>query len=155
MGLGLAVGLGDVETVTVGEALGDGLPVGVPLGDGLGEEVGRGLGRPGRGLGTGGSDRRTGSSSAAVRSERSGPPGGSHGDQPLAADGAVTLGVADGIGGWLDVGSGITTGPTDGVGMNGVLLSGRAVLPTVAEPALIAARIGIEAVPARSATVKR
>ncbi|SIQ60332.1 hypothetical protein SAMN05444858_103209 [Micromonospora avicenniae] len=39
--------------------------------------------------------------------------------------------------------------------MNGVLLSGNAVLPTVAEPALIAARIGIEAVPASSATVKR
>ena len=39
--------------------------------------------------------------------------------------------------------------------MNGVLLSGSAVLPTVAEPALIAARIGIEAVPASSATVNR
>jgi hypothetical protein len=69
-----------------------------------------------------------------------------------------TAGVApvDGIAaGWPVTGRGITTGPTDGVGMNGVLLSGRAVLPTVAEPVLIAARIGIEAVPASRATVKR
>ncbi|MFF5172476.1 hypothetical protein ACFY3U_07570 [Micromonospora sp. NPDC000089] len=51
-------------------------------------------------------------------------------------------------------GTGTTTGPTDGVGRNGVRPSGSA-LPTVAEPALIAARIGIEAVPASRATVKR
>ncbi|PWU43263.1 hypothetical protein DLJ46_32315, partial [Micromonospora globispora] len=49
----------------------------------------------------------------------------------------------------------ITTGPTEGVGINGVLVSGRAVRPTVPEPALIAARIGMEAVPASNATVKR
>ncbi|MFF4877260.1 MULTISPECIES: hypothetical protein [unclassified Micromonospora] len=67
-----------------------------------------------------------------------------------------TLGVAGGgSAGWLVIGSGITTGPTDGVGMKGVLLSGSAVLPDVAEPALIAARMGIEAVPASSATVSR
>ncbi|MEU5903611.1 hypothetical protein [Micromonospora sp. NPDC047527] len=47
------------------------------------------------------------------------------------------------------------TGPTDGVGMNGVPLSGRAVLPWVAEPVLIAARMGIDAVPISSATVSR
>ncbi|TBL33352.1 hypothetical protein EYA84_17500 [Verrucosispora sp. SN26_14.1] len=53
-------------------------------------------------------------------------------------------------------GGGITTGPTEGVGMNGgVLLPGSAVLPTVAEPVLIAASTGIEAVPASSATVSR
>ncbi|MCI4063546.1 hypothetical protein MRQ36_13525 [Micromonospora sp. R77] len=52
-------------------------------------------------------------------------------------------------------GTGTTTGPIDGVGRNGVLLLGSAVLPTVADPALSAARIGIEAVPARRATVKR
>jgi hypothetical protein len=39
--------------------------------------------------------------------------------------------------------------------MNGVLLSGRALFPTVADPVLIAARIGMEAVPASSATVNR
>lgn len=39
--------------------------------------------------------------------------------------------------------------------MNGVLLSGIAVLPTVADPALIAAIIGIDAVPASRATVNR
>ncbi|MEU7931751.1 hypothetical protein [Micromonospora echinofusca] len=49
----------------------------------------------------------------------------------------------------------MTTGPIEGVGRNGVLVSGRAVLPTVAEPVLIAARIGIDAVPASSATVNR
>lgn len=39
--------------------------------------------------------------------------------------------------------------------MNGMLLSGSAVLPGVAEPALMAARIGMDAVPASSATVSR
>ncbi|MER7420877.1 hypothetical protein ABT346_29550 [Micromonospora peucetia] len=64
-------------------------------------------------------------------------------------------GVDGTTGGRPVTGSGITTGPTDGVGRKGVLLSGRAVLPTVAEPVLIAARIGIDAVPASSATVSR
>lgn len=50
---------------------------------------------------------------------------------------------------------GMTTGPTDGVGMNGVLVSGSALLPGVAEPALTAARTGIDAVPASRATVSR
>ncbi|MCF0093183.1 hypothetical protein AB0B39_06495 [Micromonospora sp. NPDC049114] len=49
----------------------------------------------------------------------------------------------------------MTTGPTDGVGMNGVLVSGNALLPGVAEPALTAARTGIDAVPANRATVSR
>ncbi|MBW4704079.1 hypothetical protein [Micromonospora sp. RL09-050-HVF-A] len=52
-------------------------------------------------------------------------------------------------------GTGTTTGPTDGVGRNGVPSSGNAVLPTVAEPALIAASTGIEAAPASRATVNR
>ncbi|TDC29779.1 hypothetical protein E1211_25405, partial [Micromonospora sp. 15K316] len=106
----------------------------------------------------GGAGRRVGSELAPASSgpfrdgsDRSGPPGGKPADQPLTADG-LDVGRA---GGWLAVGSGTTTGPTEGVGMNGVLLSGSAVLPTVAEPVLIAARIGIEAVPASSATVKR
>jgi hypothetical protein len=95
--------------------------------------------------------RRAGLGSAAA-----GPSSGRRGaagNQPLVGP---TLGVPSGeSGGWLVIGSGITTGPTDGVGMNGVLLSGRAVLPGVAEPALIAARMGIDAVPASSATVSR
>jgi len=77
----------------------------------------------------------------------------------LSVVGAIVaaLALVGGIGtaAWLLVGSGTTTGPTLGVGMNGVPWSGSAVLPTVAEPALIAARIGIDAVPASSATVKR
>lgn len=78
---------------------------------------------------------------------------GAAGSQPLVGP---TLGVPGGASaGWLVIGSGISTGPTDGVGMNGMLLSGSAVLPGVAEPALIAARIGIDAVPASSATVSR
>ena len=64
-------------------------------------------------------------------------------------------GAVGGAAGRPAAGAGTITGPTDGVGMNGVLPSGSAVPPTVADPALIAARIGIEAVPASSATVKR
>ncbi|MGC4849267.1 hypothetical protein ACLQ3F_18650 [Micromonospora sp. DT15] len=94
---------------------------------------------------------RAGPGSAAA-----GPPracDGAAGSQPLVGP---TLGVpSGGSAGWLVIGMGITTGPTDGVGMNGVLLSGRALLPGVAEPALIAARMGIDAVPASSATVSR
>jgi hypothetical protein len=48
-----------------------------------------------------------------------------------------------------------TTGPREGVGMNGMSAFGSVVPPTVAEPALIAARIGMEAVPASRATVSR
>ena len=73
------------------------------------------------------------------------------------ADGTTTTpGPTDGTtAGWPIVGNGTITGPTDGAGMNGVRPSGSAVLPTVAEPALMAARIGIEAVPASRATVDR
>ncbi|MFE9915649.1 hypothetical protein ACFYPG_10850 [Micromonospora sp. NPDC005553] len=94
---------------------------------------------------------RAGPGSAAA-----GPPracDGAAGSQPLVGP---TLGVpSGGSAGWLVIGMGITTGPTDGVGMNGMPLSGRALLPGVAEPALIAARMGIDAVPASSATVSR
>ncbi|WP_255292533.1 hypothetical protein [Micromonospora sp. WMMA1996] len=69
---------------------------------------------------------------------------------------APATGVGAGsTGAWVVCGSGTTTGPTEGVGRNGVLVSGSALFPTVAEPALIAARIGIDAVPASSATVSR
>ncbi|SCL57570.1 hypothetical protein [Micromonospora peucetia] len=74
---------------------------------------------------------------------------------PVHQSPGVTTAGDGATGGWLVAGTGITTGPTEGVGRNGVLLSGRAVLPTVAEPVLIAARIGIDAVPASSATVNR
>ncbi|MCX4387509.1 hypothetical protein OG777_11265 [Micromonospora peucetia] len=74
---------------------------------------------------------------------------------PVHQSPGVTTAGDGATGDWLVAGTGITTGPTEGVGRNGVLLSGRAVLPTVAEPVLIAARIGIDAVPASSATVNR
>ncbi|MEU5562990.1 hypothetical protein [Micromonospora musae] len=150
-GDGLAVGS------SVGSSLGDVLGLGDAVGDG-GREGPGGLLGVGRGAGGGGRGRRVGSAPVPVSSDpyrggsdRSGPPSGKPADQPLTADG-LEVGRADG---WPDVGRGTTTGPTEGVGMNGVLLSGSAVLPTVAEPVLIAARIGIEAVPASSATVKR
>lgn len=52
-------------------------------------------------------------------------------------------------------GSGSTTGPSDGGGMNGLISPGWPASPTVAEPAPITAMIGIDAVPASSATVNR
>ncbi|MEU8128279.1 hypothetical protein AB0B68_13775, partial [Micromonospora sp. NPDC049049] len=116
-------------------------------GGGTGGEVLRvGLGATG-----GAVVHRAGPGSAAAGPRRACD--GAAGSQPLVGP---TLGVpSGGSAGWLVIGMGITTGPTDGVGMNGVLLSGRALLPGVAEPALIAARMGIDAVPASSATVSR
>jgi hypothetical protein len=53
-------------------------------------------------------------------------------------------------------GSGMTTtGPSDGGAMNGVVPSGSELPLTVAEPALIAATIGIDAVPASRPTMNR
>lgn len=159
VGVGVTGRGGDGVTVSDGDGLTVGSSVGETLGDGLGVtggrdgggavRVGRGAGRTGR---RGGSTApRVGSTSRAP--DRSGSRVGKSADQPLTA---VGLPVArGGTAAWLLVGSGTTTGPTLGVGMNGVPWSGSAVLPTVAEPALIAARIGIEAVPASSATVKR
>ncbi|RKN49003.1 hypothetical protein D7193_32555 [Micromonospora costi] len=96
----------------------------------------------------------SGASGRRAVSGRFGRRSGKSDDHSLTADG-LPEGRAGGRAGWLVVGMGTTTGPTEGVGMNGTPLSGRAVLPTVAEPALMAARIGMDAVPASSATVKR
>ena len=113
------------------------------------------------GVGPGGSgagrDRRAEPESPAGRSAgAAGSRGGTGRGSALVAVGP-TDGVRGGVvtAGWPVAGGGITTGPTEGVGMNGVLVSGSAVLPTVAEPALIAVRIGMDAVPASRATVKR
>ncbi|MEU7919926.1 hypothetical protein [Micromonospora zamorensis] len=155
VGLGVGVGSGPGESVGPG-SVGPG-SVGEPVGDDGGTggvtagEVPRG------GFGTTGG---CGARGAGPRSVTVGPePGpsrvrrGAAGSQPLVGP---TLGEpGGGTEGWLVIGIGISTGPTDGVGMNGMLLSGSAVLPGVAEPALIAARIGIDAVPASSATVSR
>ncbi|MEV4540274.1 hypothetical protein [Micromonospora echinaurantiaca] len=154
---GLPVGLGGTVVLVSGEGDGDGEvpPPGEPVGDGDGDGVGRGGGAvvPPEGRGRAGGGVRAGAGSAAN-------PAGPGGRRPAGRHGAVVAGPADGVpggvtAGWLVTGSGITTGPTDGVGMNGVLVSGSAVLPTVADPVLIAARIGIDAVPASRATVNR
>ncbi|MER7330892.1 MULTISPECIES: hypothetical protein [unclassified Micromonospora] len=149
-GLGEGVGSGEGEGEGEGDRDGDG----DGLGDGFGE--GSGTGRP-----SGGRDGTT-VGGGAGRATDSGPRAAPTGVRGAGAAGRQVLGVAtrgDGVGGvtagWLVAGTGITTGPTEGVGRNGVPLSGRAVLPTVAEPVLIAARIGIDAVPASSATVNR
>ncbi|GAB3949156.1 hypothetical protein [Micromonospora vulcania] len=148
--VGLGVGLGVGSGVSVGGSVGDG------TGDGLGAEVVGGTPQVGRATGGGGSTHLAGAGSQTTGpgTDRSGVREGS-GSQPGVAVGP-TLGVpGGGRAGWLVIGIGITTGPTDGVGMNGMLLSGSAVLPGVAEPALIAARMGIDAVPANRATVSR
>ncbi|MGW3610875.1 hypothetical protein ACWD6N_13415 [Micromonospora sp. NPDC005163] len=161
--VGTAVAVG--ESVTVGVDGGVGVGVGVGLGSGgrVGEGAGDGLvggeagGVPRVGLGEGGGTTRTGPGSASVGpgSVRSWSRRGAVGSQPAVAVGPTSGVAGGGSAGWLVAGTGITTGPTDGVGMNGVLLSGSAVLPGVAEPALMAARMGIDAVPASSATVSR
>ncbi|MEV0213470.1 hypothetical protein [Micromonospora sp. NPDC050695] len=163
--VGAAVAVEESVSVGVGLRVGAWLKVGVGVGVGaggsVGDAVGGGGGTGGRvfrvGPGIGGNPRstRSGSTALGTGAGRSGVRRGAAGSQPGVTVGAA-LGVPSGGGaGWLAIGSGITTGPTDGVGMNGVLLSGSAVLPGVAEPALIAARIGIDAVPASSATVSR
>ncbi|MFG1886571.1 hypothetical protein ACGFIR_01700 [Micromonospora sp. NPDC049051] len=167
--LGSEVAVGSGERVLVGSAeVGSPVGVGAGLGLGLGEGDGDGdgLGVAGGGDGTG---RPPGRGGGGGFGRATGPCGGGGGA------GAATTGVrgkgarvhhtsgaateGDGVdgtaGGRLVAGAGITTGPTEGVGRNGVPLSGSAVLPTVAEPVLIAARTGIVAVPASSATVSR
>jgi hypothetical protein len=172
--VGVAVGLGDpvspgdpvwvgdpvAVTVGVGLGVGVGSVLGGSVGDALGEGTAGGALRVGCGTVGGDTVRRDGPGAVATGAgtARSGERRGAAGSQPPVASvpgGADTGRIGAGSAGWLVTGSGSTTGPTDGVGMNGVLLSGIAVLPTVAEPALIAARIGIEAVPASSATVNR
>ncbi|NES38504.1 hypothetical protein G3554_20390 [Micromonospora sp. PPF5-17] len=149
--VGSAVAVGVGSGVADAEADGDG------TGDGDGElpggvRVAPGVGVPG---GTAGRGRHP-----EARSESSGRAGAAGTSRGAATGRLVAAGPAAGvrvgpIAGWLPLGRATTTGPTEGVGMNGVPLSGRALLPTVAEPALIAARIGMEAVPASSATVNR
>ncbi|TNH31792.1 hypothetical protein FHG89_00385, partial [Micromonospora orduensis] len=156
-----AVAVDDTVPVGVGPAVVVGVGVGsggsVRDGAGVGVGLAGGGGTTGRvlrvGPGTGGSPRSTCPGSTAPG--RSAVRRGAAGSQPGVAVGPA-LGVPSGGGaGWLAIGGGSSTGPTEGVGMNGVLLSGNAVLPGVAEPALIAARMGIDAVPASSATVSR
>ncbi|MFJ6163764.1 hypothetical protein ACIQH6_01480 [Micromonospora orduensis] len=159
--VGTAVAVDEMVPVGVGPAVvvGVGVGSGGSVRDGAGVGVGRagGGGTTGRvlrvGPGTGGNPLSTCPGSTAPG--RSAVRRGAAGSQPGVAVGPA-LGVPSGGGaGWLAIGTGSSTGPTEGVGMNGVLLSGSAVLPGVAEPALIAARMGIDAVPASSATVSR
>lgn len=164
--VGPAVGDGSgagAEKVSVGAAVGLGVGSGVGgsdgdgTGDGLGDRLGAGTvrGGVGRGAGAGAAGRRADSvSDGAGGRGAAGSSTGGGGRVPMVV-GATEGEPAGTGGGWSVAGTPMTTGPTDGVGMKGVPLSGMAVLPTVADPALIAARMGIEAVPARSATVKR
>ncbi|MEV1331782.1 hypothetical protein AB0J20_19665 [Micromonospora costi] len=162
-GDGVAVGPPVGDPVGVGDAVGVGVGLGVGDTLGVGDAVG-GCGVVRVGCGTGAAGRwvgrepvglwASGASGRRAVSGRAGRGSGKSDDHSFTADG-LPEGRAGGRAGWLVVGMGTTTGPTEGVGMNGTPLSGRAVLPTVAEPALIAARIGMDAVPASSATVNR
>ncbi len=150
------VAVGSVEGV--GEVGGMGSPVGAGAGEGCGVGVGVGVTVGGGGrVGTRGGGRWT--DSGSDRSEAAGTIGaGAGGGRPgPGSSGCGTAAVPGGVegaaAGWPVAGT--ITGPTERVGMNGVLLSGSAVLPTVADPVLMAARIGMEAVPASRATVKR
>ncbi|RLQ02062.1 hypothetical protein EAD96_22830 [Micromonospora sp. BL1] len=167
---GSDVGSDEGSEVAVGSAVvtdgsGLGLGLGVPGSDGDGDGVGEGTGdgRGGRtGVGRTGADGGGGAATGrdrcrAPRSLSSGRTGaaGSTG-RAGGTEVTSTAGVGvDGAGAWVPRGIGMTTGPTEGVGRNGVLVSGRALLPTLADPVLIAARIGIDAVPASNATVSR
>ena len=169
--VGSAVSEGsEVGSTVVTDGSGLGLGLGVRLGSGVpgcdGDGEGTGDGRGGRtGVGRTGVDGGGGTATGRdrrrePRSLSSGRAGaaGSTGMNGRAGGTEVTstagVGV-DGTGAWVPCGIGMTTGPTEGVGRNGVLVSGSALLPTVAEPVLIAARIGIDAVPASRATVSR
>ncbi|WP_199562417.1 hypothetical protein [Micromonospora deserti] len=143
----VAVGSGEEADPPVGDAVGEGLA----LGDGTGADVPRGGRDAGGGSGCR-ADPGAGACGAAPGTTGVRGPVGRAVGGAAVTDGAGVVAVSAG---WLATGSGITTGPTEGVGMNGVLLSGRAELPTVADPVLMAARIGMDAVPASRATVKR
>lgn len=145
VGSGAGLGSGDVD----GEGDGDG----DGTGDGRGGRVG--VGRVGTGGGAGttdGRDRRP--EPRSLSSGRDGAAGST--GRGGSVMGVPTTGVGAGsTGAWVVWGSGMTTGPTEGVGMNRVPASGSALFPTEADPVLIAARIGIDAVPASNATVSR
>ncbi|WBB78216.1 hypothetical protein O7606_18485 [Micromonospora sp. WMMD882] len=153
------------SAVLVGSTVGAGCGAGrVGRGVGCGAGVvGRGVGVVGRGAGDGtGRAGRAGAGRDPVGG-RDQPGGRPSASRPEVGPAAGRVGVADGptvldgrgLPDAVDRGDVITTGPREGVGMNGVLVPGGAVPPTVAEPVLIAAMIGIDAVPASSATVNR
>ncbi|SCG56392.1 hypothetical protein [Micromonospora humi] len=151
-----------VAEVTVGSGAGLGSGEGDGDGEGDGEGDGAGDCRGGRGDGRVGGGAGAGTTDGRDRwPEPGSPPSGRDGAAGRSGRGgsvvvAPTAGVgAGGTGPWVLWGSGMTTGPTEGVGMNRVPASGSALLPTEAEPVLIAARIGIDAVPASNATVSR
>ncbi|SCF01234.1 hypothetical protein GA0070558_119141 [Micromonospora haikouensis] len=158
-GLGTWAEAERVAVGSVGGVVGGmGSPVGAGAGEGCGVGVGVGVTVGGGGrVGTRGGGRWT--ASGSDRSEAAGTIGaGAGGGRPGPGSSgcgaaAVPGGVEGAVAGWPVAGT--ITGPTERVGMNGVLLSGSAVLPTVADPVLMAARIGMEAVPASRATVKR
>ncbi|WP_231394748.1 hypothetical protein [Micromonospora sp. CNB394] len=155
LGLGSGVGEGGSDGEDDGDGDGDGEGDGEGIGDGLGGRTGVGrTGADGGGGAATGRDRCR--EPRSLSSGRAGAAGstGRAGGTAVTSTAGVGVGV-DGTGAWVPRGIGMTTGPTEGVGRNGVLVSGRALLPTVAEPVLIAARIGIDAVPASSATVSR
>ncbi|MCZ7421640.1 hypothetical protein O7605_19225 [Verrucosispora sp. WMMA2121] len=130
-----------------------GAGAGVRVGTGAGRGAGVLVGVRGAGAVAGAPGRRAGVCSTGgptIVGRGVGSTGMTGGAAGSTEGTAVTMAVGEPLGG-----GGTTTGPTEGVGMNGVLPSGSAVLPTVAEPVLIAARTGIEAVPASSATVSR
>ncbi|MEU4566007.1 hypothetical protein [Micromonospora sp. NPDC023956] len=136
LGVGVGSGVGGGSWPGSGDSVGAGVGgVGATVG-----RVGAGFDGVGRSGGTSG------------RSDTEGDPlptGTADGTRP-----AERLGTGTTVG---DAGPGgpTTTGPREGVGRNGVPAFGGVVPPTVAEPALIAATIGIEAVPASRATVNR
>ncbi|WBC10980.1 hypothetical protein [Micromonospora sp. WMMA1947] len=148
-GSGLGLGSGVGVAGSDGECDGDG----EGTGDGRGGRTGVGrTGAAGGGGAATGRDRcREPRSLSSGRAGAAGSTGRAGGTEVTSTAG---VGV-DGTGAWVPWGIGMTTGPTEGVGRNGVLVSGRALLPTVADPVLMAARIGMEAVPASSATVSR
>ncbi|MBF5030109.1 hypothetical protein IRY44_10165 [Micromonospora sp. ANENR4] len=153
LGLGSGVGVAGSDGECDGDGDGECDGDGEGTGDGRGGRIGVGrTGVDGGGGAATGRDRcREPRSLSSGRAGAAGSTGRAGGTEVTPTAG---VGV-DGAGAWVPWGIGITTGPTEGVGRNGVLVSGRALLPTVADPVLIAARIGIDAVPASNATVSR
>ena len=152
------LGAGPVE----GDGLGEGEGLGVGLGAGPGRvgpaRVGLGAGRT---VGVEGRGRWDRAGSPVSVDPRSGGPGRLREETGAGAGCGTATGSDRSGAGWTVTtggpasGAGTTTGPAEGGGMKTPAPFVVAVLPTVADPALIAARIGIDAVPASSATVKR
>lgn len=136
MSVGSGVGAGVGDRGSEGENDGDGDGAGDGGSTSAGEGNGAGAGGGGPVKCTAGGDLRAGRVALGTT------------DRELESLGTATTGVGSGSGG-------MTTGRTDGVGMNGASLLGGAVLATVAGPVLTAVRIGMAAVPASNATVNR